>query len=149
MEKKKGVLIKVFTTKIDEKFDAILLFYRDEFGKKQTKFYNRAEVPFYIIKDKESKDAENPPMFIEKEKVEKNITYSDNLYREIAMKTGTMQYFDEILYRNGEHHYNMKNIFKHNYVYDSDMDIADRYIKYFHDEFEPDKNYKCINVISI
>ena len=36
----------------------------------------------------------------------------------------------------------MKNLFKHNWLYDTDMDYADRYIASFHEEFEPDKKYK-------
>jgi len=35
-----------------------------------------------------------------------------------------------------------KNLMKHNFIYNSDMDISDRYIKNFYEEYEADKNYK-------
>lgn len=81
-------------------------------------------------------------MFIEKDKVEKFTTYSDMLYRDIAMKTDTMNYWDRVDTTWGSESSNMKNLFKHPWVYDADMDITDRYIKMFNEEFEPDKNYK-------
>lgn len=81
-------------------------------------------------------------MFIEREKVEKFITYSDNLYREIALKTDSMEYFDRCLGIGRNSNSNLKNLLKHNLVYDADMDVSDRYIKNFMEEFEPDVNYK-------
>jgi len=145
-KKKKGTLIKAFLSKrqINEntRYDSVLIFYRDENGKKQTQFFDRAKIPFFILKNKESEEASSPPIFIEKEKVEKFTTYSDNLYREIALRTGTMPFFDKISFSYGSESSNMKNLFQHNYVYDADMDISDRYIKYFYEDFEKDIKYK-------
>jgi DNA polymerase elongation subunit (family B) len=145
-EKKVGTLIKVLTSKRKVKesviYDSLLLIYRDENGEKKTQFIDRAEVPFYIIKDKQSNEALTPPMFIEKDKVERVVTYSDLLYREIAVKTDSLYYFDRVVTTWGMGSSNMKNLFKHNWLYDTDMDYADRYIAKFHDEFEPDINYK-------
>lgn len=144
--KKIGTLIKVITSKRKIKenviYDSLLLIYRDQNGVKQTQFIDRAEVPFYIIKDKESKESLSPPMFIENSKVEKITTYTDLLYREIAVKTDSLLYYDRILTNYGQNSYNMKNLFKHNWLYDADMDFADRYIAKFHEEFQPDEKYK-------
>jgi len=146
MEKKIGTLIKVITSKRkvreNVEYDSLLLIYRDENGKKQTKFIDRAEVPFYVIKDKEAPEAISPPMFIEKSKVEKVTTFSDLLFREIAVKTDSLYYFDRVVTSPGIRDSNLKNLFKHNWLYDADMDFADRYIAYFHEEFQPDINYK-------
>ena len=142
---KKGTLIKAFSAKrkISESlsYDSLILFYRDEDGKKKVRYIPRAEVPFYILKDRESPEAEAPPMFIEKEKVIEYKTYSDLLYREIAAKTDSLAYFDRIAITKGQNSREMKNLLKHKYVYNSDMDIADRYIKLFNEEFEPDSEY--------
>ena len=146
MGKKIGTLIKVITSKrkINDttEYDSLLLIYRDEKGQKKTRFIDRAEVPYYLIKDKESQDAISPPMFIEKEKLIKNTTYSDLLFREIATKTDSLNYYDRALMSWGLNSYAMKNLFKHNWLYDTDMDYADRYIAKFHEEFEPDESYK-------
>ena len=144
-EKKIGTLIKVLVIKrqinADTTYDSLLIFYRDENGIKRVKFIDRAKVPFYIIKDKESKEAITSPMFIEKDKVEKVTVWSDMLYREIALRTDSMAYYDRASL-NFKQRSNLKNLFKNNLIYDADMDVADRYIKEFNDEFQPDKNYK-------
>lgn len=144
--KKIGTLIKVIKTKReikkDQYLDSLLLIYRDENGEKKSRFIERAEVPFYVIKDKESPEAESPPMFIEADKVEKVITKSDLLFREISAKTNSLSYYDQVLMQSGPNSRRMNNLFKHNWLYDSDMDFADRYIANFHEEFEPDENYK-------
>jgi len=146
MEKKIGTLIKVITSKrkINDTctYDSLLLIYRDENGEKKTQFIDRAEVPFYVINDKESEDAISPPMFIEREKVSASATYTDLLYREIAVKTDSLHYYDRVLTNYGPGSYSMKNLFKHNYLYDTDMDYADRYIAKFHEDFKADENYK-------
>ena len=113
---------------------------------KRTRFIDRAEVPYYILKDKNSEEAISPPMFIEKEKVEKFVTYSDLLFREIAMKTDSLSYWDRVALNWTEKSSNMKNLLKHNYIYNADMDIADRYIKNFNEEFDQDPNYKLKKV---
>lgn len=87
-------------------------------------------------------EALTPPMFIERDKVEKHITYSDNLFREIALKTDSMEYYDRCLNGSRSAKSNLKNLLKHNYIYDSDMDVTDRYIKNFMEEFDPDVGYK-------
>ena len=130
----------------DTEYDSIMIWYRDEKGIKRTRFIDRAEVPFYVIKDKESKEAITPPMFIPSEKVEKVTTYSDMLYREIALRTGAMAYYDRVITSGRSSVSNLKNLLKHNYIYDADMDVTDRYIKNFMDEFEPDINYKLHKV---
>jgi DNA polymerase elongation subunit (family B) len=144
--KKIGTLIKAYTSrrKMTESidYDAVLLIYRDEKGQKKTTFIDRAEVPFYVIKDKESAEAISPPMFIERDKVDKFSVFSDMVFKEIAAKTDSLYYYDRVLTTWGPRSFNMKNLFKHNFVYDADMDIADRYIARFHDEYEPDVNYK-------
>jgi len=144
--KKIGTLIKVLVSKRKIKdnieYDSLLLIYRDENGNKQTQFIDRAEVPFYIIKDKQSPEAFTPQMFIEKDKVERTTTYTDMLYRELAIKTDSLNYFDRVVTTWGEKSSNIKNLFKHNWLYDTDMDFADRYIARFHEEFQPDENYK-------
>ena len=130
----------------DTEYDSIMIWYRDEKGIKRTRFIDRAEVPFYVIKDKESKEAITPPMFIPREKVEKVTTYSDMLYREIALRTGAMAYYDRVITSVRSSVSNLKSLLKHNYIYDADMDVTDRYIKNFMDEFEPDINYKLHKV---
>ncbi len=146
MEKKKGTLIKVVPIKrnIGENLtvDSLLIFYRDEKGIKQTRFIDRATVPFYILKDKNSPEAEAPPMFIEREKVDQVLCYSDMLYREIALQTDSMQYYDRCVINGGNKSSNLKNLLKHNYIYNADMDVADRAIKEFNEEFETDESYK-------
>jgi len=142
----KGTLIKAIPIKrqinADTQYDSILLFYRDENGIKRTRFVDRAQVPFYVIKDKNSPEAVTPPMFIERDKVDKVITWSDSLYREIALRTDSMSYYDRINTAGKGAYGNFKNLLKHNYIYDSDMNVVDRYIKQFMEEFEPDINYK-------
>ena len=145
-EKKIGTLIKAYQSRrrIREgmEYDSLLLVYRDEKGEKKTMFVDRAEVPFYVIKDKSSPEAVSPPMFIEKDKVEKITTFSDLLFREIAVKTDSLYYFDRVITTWGAYSNNMKNLFKHNWLYDSDMDFVDRYMAKFHEEYAPDINYK-------
>lgn len=145
-DKKIGTLIKVLMSKRkirgDLTYDSLLLIYRDENGVKRTQFVDRAMAPFYIIKDKQSQEALTPPMFIEKDKVEKVTTYTDMLFRELAIKTDSLNYYDRVVTTWGERSSNIKNLFKHNWLYDTDMDYADRYIASFHEEFQPDENYK-------
>ena len=54
-------------------------------------------------------EALTPPMFIERDKVEKHITYSDNLFREIALKTDSMEYYDRCLNGSRSAKSNLKN----------------------------------------
>lgn len=140
----KGTLIKVFPFKreisTESTYDSLLIFYRDENGIKRTKFINRAQTYYYLLKDKEAPEALTPPMFIEKDKVERVNVYSDDIFRHIALDTGALQYFDT--FSGGS----LKNLYKHPYIYDADMDIVDRYIKSFNEEFEPDKDYKLHKV---
>jgi len=146
MEKKKGTLIKAYTSvrKMTDSinYDSVILYYRDEHGVKKTQFIDRAEIPFYVIKDKTLPEALTPPMFIEADKVEKISSFSDLFFKEVAMKTDSLYYYDRVLTTWGQNSSNMKNLLKHNYIYDADMDIADRYIAKFHEEYEPDISYK-------
>ena len=91
VEKKKGTLIKIIPVKqkvsAESFIDSVLYWYRDENGIKRNTFIERAKVPFYILKDKTSDEAINPPMFIQRDKVDKIMVYSDMLYREIALRT--------------------------------------------------------------
>jgi DNA polymerase elongation subunit (family B) len=145
-EKKIGTLIKAYQSKRKiregQDYDSLLLIYRDEKGDKKTIFIDRAEVPFYVIKDKSSPEAVSPPMFIEKDKIERISTFSDLMFREIAAKTDSLYYFDRVITTWGSYSSNMKNLFKHNWLYDSDMDFVDRYMAKFHEDYEPDINYK-------
>lgn len=117
-------------------------------GVKKLEYTDRAKVPFYILKDKNSPEAFAPPMFIEKEKVDKIMVYSDMLYREIALRTDSTSFYDRVIttYPQKRQASNLKNLLKHNYIYDADMDIADRYIKYFGESHEADQNYKLRKV---
>lgn len=83
-------------------------------------------------------------MFIEQSKVDKIMVYSDMLYREIALRTDSTAFYDRVItnYPQKKQVYNLKNLLKHNYIYDADMDISDRYIKYFNEEYDSDQNYK-------
>lgn len=147
-EKEKATLIKIVPIRrkitTDTSYDSLLIWYRDANGVKRTKYIDRAKVPYYVLKDKESPEAFAPPMFIEKDKVEKHEVYSDMLYREIASKTGAMAFYDRVItsYPERKQVSNLKNLLKHNYIYDADMDISDRYIKYFNEEFDLDQDYK-------
>ena len=53
-----------------------------------------------------------------------------------------MEYYDRCLNGSRSAKSNLKNLLKHNYIYDSDMDVTDRYIKNFMEEFDPDVGYK-------
>ena len=64
------------------------------------------------------------------------------LYREIALATDQLSYYDKVLASKGPQSYEMKNLFRHPLVYDADMDVQDRLIADFYNEFEPNKNYK-------
>lgn len=88
-------------------------------------------------------------MFIQKEKVDKIMVYSDMMFREIALRTDSMSFYDRVItnYPVKRQASNLKNLLKHNYIYDADMDISDRYIKYFNEEYESDKNYKLHKVM--
>ena len=60
IKKPKGTLIKVLPIKREieknQYYDSLLIWYRDENGVKKTRFIDRCKIPFYIIKDKESKE---------------------------------------------------------------------------------------------
>ena len=98
-EKKIGTIIKTFqgkrTSASGAEYDVIIIWYRDENGVKRTICYDRPEVSYYLIKDKNSKEALHPPLYISKDLVEKHTTYSDLLYRDIAVNTGSLQYYDQ------------------------------------------------------
>lgn len=142
----KATLIKVLPIKrkINNtcEYDSLMLWYRDEAGNKKLQFVPRAQVPYYMLKDKESQEAITPPMFIEADKVEKYVVYSDVMYREIAMKTDSLSYYDRVTLNFGPRSSNLKNLLKHNLIYNADMDVADRYIKDFNESHEQDMNYK-------
>lgn len=146
MEKKTGTLGKILSVKRklpnNNEYDTIITFYRDQDGAKHVQLTPRAKVPFYTINDTTLPEAENPPMFIERSKVDEHICYSDTLFREVAAKTKAMHYYDTITINQGKNSRALQNLFKHKHVYNSDMDIVDRYVKYFNDEFEPDMGYK-------
>ena len=144
--KKVGTLIKSFNgkRKLDNgvSYDCIILWYRDEEGKKRTLFYDRPVVPYYIIKDKNSPEAAYSPLYVHEDNLEKHEIYSDMLYRDIAIQTNCLPYYDKLLANKGNNCYEMKNLFRHPWVYDADMDLQDRKIADFYEDFEPDKNYK-------
>lgn len=82
--KKIGTLIKTFGGKRisanGDKYDVIVVWYRDENGKKQVIYYDRPKVPYYIIKDKTSIEAKYPPLYIDKNKVDRFESYSDSKF---------------------------------------------------------------------
>jgi DNA polymerase elongation subunit (family B) len=145
-EKTTGTLIKTFkgqrTSETGVEYDTLLLFYRDENGEKKTLFYDRPEVDYYIIKDKNSPEASHPPLYIEKDKVEKHTVYSDCLMRDIAKNTGALGFYDKVRFGSGVNSFEMKNLFKSPLLYEADMDISDAYIGRFYETHKPDPAYK-------
>lgn len=145
-EKTTGTLIKTFkgqrTSETGVEYDTLLLFYRDENGDKKTLFYDRPEVEYYIIKDKNSPEASHPPLYIEADKVEKHTTYSDNLMRDIAKSTGALGFYDRVRFGSGVNSFEMKNLFKSPLLYEADMDISDVYIGKFYETHSPNPAYK-------
>jgi|SRR5574344_691283 hypothetical protein len=99
-DKNVGTLIKSYlgqrTTQYGEVYDMLLMIYRDKDGNKKTMFYDRPEVSYYTLKDKQSEDAIHPPMYEPMDKLEKHTTYSDNLYRDIAVNTGALSFYDRV-----------------------------------------------------
>ena len=146
MEKKIGTLIKTYkgqrVSENGNKYDTLLMFYRDENGEKKTIFYDRPEMDYYIIKDKNAPEASHPPLYISLDKVDHFTTYSDNLFRDIAVNTGALSFYDKVKFQYGINSYNMKNLFKSPLIYGADVDLQDQYIAKFYREFEPSKSYK-------
>ena len=144
--KKIGTLIKTFGGKRisanGDKYDVIVVWYRDENGKKQVIYYDRPKVPYYIIKDKTSIEAKYPPLYIDKNKVDRFESYSDCLFHDISLKLDCYGFYDSVLSRKGDNSYEMKNMFRHPWLYNADMDLQDRAIANFYKEFKPDKGYK-------
>lgn len=145
-KKKIGTLIKTFNGKrrasTGDIYDVIVMWYRDENGIKRAIYYDRPKVPYYIINDKNSPEAKNAPLYIPADKVTMYETYSDSLLHDIAEHTGCTGYYDKILSKKGNNAYEMKNLFRHPYVYNADMNLQDRFIAAFNEEYEPDKSYK-------
>ena len=150
MEKSKkiGTIIKVYHAKrdaannTDKKYDTVILWYRDENGVKRVKYYDRPLVNYYILKDKESPEATHPPLYIEESKLEKITVPSDELFRDIAIRTNCLTYYDKIIQSKGYESEFLKNLHRHPWVYNSDTDLSDYIIKQFYKEYEPDPNYK-------
>ena len=149
MSKPIGTIIKTYKGKRKgpngEAYDYVLVTYVDENGVKKTKLYDRPKIDYYIIKDKNSDEATNPPTYISKDKVEKISVYSDLLYKDIAMRTHTETFYNRIRLLYGDNAYQMQNLRKHPWLYSVDMDLSDRCISMFYDEFEPDPNYSVKN----
>lgn len=146
MPEKIGTLIKTFkgtrTTETGLKYSTLLLFYRDENGKKKTIFYDRPTFDYYILKDKKSDEAINPPLYISLDKVEKHTTYYDNLFKDVAVNTGALPFYDKVKFNYGVSSYNMNNLLKHSLLYEADINLEDFYISKFYREFKKDPNYK-------
>ena len=146
MEKKYGTLIKTYRgsreTDQGQKYDTLVLIYRDENGEKKTLYYDRPTVDYWVLKDKNSPEAVNPPMYISVDKVDHFTTYSDNLYRDIATNTGAMNYYNKIKFNYGANSYTMKNLFKSPLLYGADIDMEDQYVAKFYKEFQPNPGYK-------
>lgn len=144
--KKKGTLIKTYKgtriTANDAKYDTLMMVYRDENGIKQTIGYDRPTMDYFVLKDKESQEAINPPMYIESDKVQKYSSHSDMLFREIAIHTSALSFYDRVRASKGSNAYDMKNLFKSPLLYGADMDLEDQYIAKFYENFESDANYK-------
>lgn len=146
MEKKYGTLIKTYLgsreTEQGQKYDTLTLIYRDENGDKKTIYYDRPPVDYWVLKDKNSPEATNPPMYITVDKVTHYTTYSDNLYRDVATNTGATSYYNKIKFNYGPNSYNMKNLLKSPLLYGADVAIEDQYVAKFYQEFEPVPTYK-------
>jgi len=146
MEKKIGTIIKTYqtkrTTQQGNEYDVVIVWYRDENGDKKVKIYDRPIVSYYLLKDHDSDEAYAPPLYIPEDKVERIDVYSDMLFRDIAVRTNTLAFYDQTLLKYGKNAYSMRNLFRHNWVYDADMNLQDRIISKFQEEFEPDPNYQ-------
>lgn len=145
INKPSATLIKIMNGRRKGKnggnYEYVLISYRDENGVKKTRFHERAKTHYYLLKDKNIPEAIHPPRFIEKDKVVKCEVFSDMLFRDIAQKTNSMGFYDQVTLTSGESSYDMRNLYKHPLVYDADMDISDRYISEFLLEYEVDKKY--------
>jgi hypothetical protein len=146
--KETGTLIKTYLgsriSSTGDQYDTLLLIYRDSKGEKKTIFYDRPEVSYYTLKDRKSEDAVHPPMYEPISKLEKHTTYSDNLFRDIAINTGALSFYDRVRFNYGkrEQSYNLENLFKSPLLYNADMDIQDQYIAKFYREHNQDQSYK-------
>ena len=149
MSKPIGTIIKTYKGQRkgpnNSSYDFVLVTYRDENGEKKTKLYDRPEIDYYIIKDKNSDQAKNPPTYISKDKVDKINVYSDLLYKDIAIRTNTEDFYNRVRFLYGDRAYQMQNLCKHPWLYQVDMELSDRIIAKFYDEFEADANYKTHN----
>lgn len=141
-----GTVIKTYQGKIKtesgQEHDFVIVWYRDKDCNKKVKLYYRPIVPYYILKDKNSPEAYAPPLYISEDKVDKIEVPSDQLFRDIAIRTGATAYYDNLLLTKGANCYEMKNLFRHKLVYDADMNLSDRIIYQFQQEFKADPEYK-------
>lgn len=146
--KKIGTIIKVYhatrdvKNNIEKKYDTVIVWYRDENGIKKAKYYDRPLISYYIIKDKESEEAKYPPLYIEESKLEKITVHSDELFRDMAIRTNSLTYYDQIIQTKGLNSEFLKNLHRHPWVYNSDTDISDYIIREFYKEYQPDPGYK-------
>jgi hypothetical protein len=128
------------------KTDVVVIIYIDKDGNKQKMIIDRPSFDYYIIKDKNSPEAANPPMYISKDMVEKRTVFYDDLYHDVAKETGTMDFFNTVNFSEGPNGNSMKNILKHNWLYNADQDIEDYYIGKFYKQYRPNPDYvfkKC------
>ena len=93
--KKKAMLIKSYNTINNDGTNTIVMVYRDENGVKKRDFVPRAMAPYYLIKDKESPEAINQPMYINRDLVEKKEVYADSLLASIAVDINMGVYLDK------------------------------------------------------
>ena len=147
--KKKGTLIKALKGRRYERsgypLEYVALWYRDKHGEKRMIFKDNPEVPFYIIKDKNSEEAKYPPKFIHESLVDKYMVPKDKLNKTIAsMVPKGMEFFNEVSMRSQRGQWSswMDDIQTHPYIYGSDMDLDDYMVSEFLNEHDPVEDYK-------
>lgn len=147
---KPAVLTKVMKSVNNDGHQDITILYRDIDNNKGTCFVDRAQVPYYVLKDKTSEYASNPVPFIKKELVEEKFVYAKTLYDALAHETDTLGFLNSCNARDSE--YEKGNLHKHPYIYSSDMPIEDFYISKFNElnefshKIKPKKGFYDIEV---
>lgn len=145
VEKTVGTLIKSYHDyryfRDGFKTDIVVLIYVDGSGKKQKIVINRPKFDYYIIKDRSSPEAGNPPMYIGKDKVDKKTVFYDNLYHTVAEDTGAMDFYNRARFSGEKSDRQMRCLLKHNWLYNADQDIEDYCIGQFYQTHKPDPNY--------
>lgn len=138
----KGTLIKTFDQKRRNQqnkqlYETIAVWWRDENGNKKCDVIDRPKSTYYILKDKNDPKVKHSPVYTELENVNKVEVYSDMLYRDIAERTKTTNFYDKVRIEKGDNSANeMKNLFRLPEIYNADQNIEDQYIAHFYRNHE-------------